>query len=93
MILSTDDKIKAKAYLLNLWESINQRRELNTNNLDQVESMTGPLDKFESAMRELDKSVPLSMFVDQKRIDHLLDDFETIPRLNSSENVLEWLFK
>jgi hypothetical protein len=61
VILSTDDKIKAKAYFLNLWESINQRRELNTN-------------KFESAMRELDKSIPLSVFVDQNRIDHLLDD-------------------
>jgi hypothetical protein len=62
------------------------------NNNDEVVPMIGPLDKFESAMREHEKSVPLTFSIEQKRIDHFLDDFKTVPRLNSAENVLEWWY-
>ncbi|XP_045030413.1 uncharacterized protein LOC123472613 [Daphnia magna] len=96
VILSTDERVKAKAYLVNLWQAVHQMRlDRNSNNNSfphgHAESFIGPLDKFESAMRERENFMVSPAFtIENKRIDHLLENFEGHPRINSTENLLEW---
>ncbi|KZS02058.1 Zinc finger BED domain-containing-like protein [Daphnia magna] len=98
VILSTDERVKAKAYLVNLWQAVHQMRlDRNSNNNSfphgHAESFIGPLDKFESAMRERENFMVSPAFtIENKRIDHLLENFEGHPRINSTENLLEWWY-
>ncbi|KAK4021454.1 hypothetical protein OUZ56_003370 [Daphnia magna] len=80
-----DLRVKAKAYLINPWQTVHQMRldrESNNNSFPngQVESFIEPLDKFESALRERENSIVSPTFtIENKRIDHLLENFEGHP--------------
>ncbi|KAK4037615.1 hypothetical protein OUZ56_029646 [Daphnia magna] len=77
-----DARVKAKAYLVNLLQTVHKMmldRESNNNSFPhgQVESFIGPLDKFKSDLRERENSIVSPTFtIQNKRIDHLLENFE-----------------
>ncbi|XP_045027166.1 uncharacterized protein LOC123470679 [Daphnia magna] len=82
LILSTDERVKAKAYLINPWQTVHQMRldrESNNNSFPhgQVESLIEPLDKLESALRERENSIVSPTFaIENQQLDHRLENLK-----------------